>query len=213
MKSKPVRTFNSPHELGSVVSRSLMRLIKDKPAEGWVRGRNAPTPELSEELTNLRAEVAQVELDRVLASQAPIDIDELAQGDDEITIEYTLGAVHSLAPTHTGRGTTPGTILMLLGPKMIDEASESTLVERLEADIFGGLSAEGALPAPYLRVRVDPTSFDQIKIQLRALRIIQKGVRRRAVSDKGTYWVLTEFGDQILVDLSAIRHDDVEPSL
>ena len=36
VRERVVRTWSTPHELGSVVSRSLIRLMREQPGEGWV---------------------------------------------------------------------------------------------------------------------------------------------------------------------------------
>ncbi|MFJ6528058.1 DUF4062 domain-containing protein [Streptomyces longwoodensis] len=38
VKGKPIRRWKTPEDLGGAVSRSLHRLMKDHPGEGWVRG-------------------------------------------------------------------------------------------------------------------------------------------------------------------------------
>jgi hypothetical protein len=42
-------------------------------------------------------------------------------------------------------------------------------------------------------------------IQLRALGLIRENQRKRSVHDKGTYWTLTLYGDQRMVQLRAHR--------
>lgn len=207
---KPVRFFTNPHELGSVVSRSLIRLTKDAPAEGWVRARFAQSPETIEELSQLRAQLAQFELDKAIASRTTVEIEDLAQGHDWVEIQFSLSPSwsHSQPVSSGSANYTWNQLVALLGPMMIEEAAEASLIRRLEDDVLLNLRGSGQLqPSVSMRVQVDPRSFDKIKIQLRALRLIQKGSRRRPVSDKDVYWVLTELGDQLVVDISAIRRD------
>src|ERR1044072_1161243 len=47
--------------------------------------------------------------------------------------------------------------------------------------------------------------FDQAIVQLRALGIVQHGIKRRPPSDTNVYWCLTPYGDTLFTQLSAIR--------
>ncbi|KAB8066887.1 DUF4062 domain-containing protein [Janthinobacterium violaceinigrum] len=49
--------------------------------------------------------------------------------------------------------------------------------------------------------------FQTIKIQLRALGLITKSTRSRSVKDTSTYWTLTPYGDNVMLQLRAIRKD------
>jgi len=91
VKSKPVRTYKTPAELGAVVSRSLFKLIKSNPAEGWVRGQFAITSEMSEELSRLRAQVAEEALRRAnVELEISRTMEQFAQGSDRVALHYTI---------------------------------------------------------------------------------------------------------------------------
>jgi hypothetical protein len=51
----------------------------------------------------------------------------------------------------------------------------------------------------------EDTTFQEIKVQLIALGIIQKGDRRRPPSDANVYWKLTPYGERMLMSLLARR--------
>ena len=53
--------WTTPAELGSVVSRSLIQLIKSNPAVGWVRADELPDRDATLELLRLRQRVEQLE--------------------------------------------------------------------------------------------------------------------------------------------------------
>lgn len=55
------------------------------------------------------------------------------------------------------------------------------------------------------RAEVEIESFNDVKVQLFALRLIDKGVKRRSASDTSTYWRLTDRGGEQLLRLRAIR--------
>ena len=49
--------YESPVELGSVVSRSLVRLTKDKPQPGWVKATYLPSEDSTKEILELTKQV------------------------------------------------------------------------------------------------------------------------------------------------------------
>jgi len=56
-QEKMCRFWTSPADLGSVVSRSLVKLIKTHPAVGWVRADLLPDQSAAEEMLRLRKRV------------------------------------------------------------------------------------------------------------------------------------------------------------
>jgi nucleoside 2-deoxyribosyltransferase len=86
-EKKPCRYWRNSEDLGGKVSRSYVRLIKDRPAEGWVKSRYADN---SEEIMRVRARVLELEHElAVLRSQPPEGWHRFAQGDDKITVRLT----------------------------------------------------------------------------------------------------------------------------
>ena len=58
--------------------------------------------------------------------------------------------------------------------------------------------------------------LDQLKIQFQALGLVERGTKKRAVSDMNTYWKLTPYGEKYLINIRAKRRnvdeeDDSEP--
>lgn len=54
---KLVKYWTTPFDLGSMVSRSLIRLIKTNPAIGWVRADQVPDENSSKEILRLRKQI------------------------------------------------------------------------------------------------------------------------------------------------------------
>lgn len=61
VEKKLCKQWSTPSELGSVVSRSLIQLIKSTPAIGWVRADKIPDEEATLELLRLRKLVEELE--------------------------------------------------------------------------------------------------------------------------------------------------------
>ena len=216
VQERMCKMWETPDELGGVVSRSLVKLMKQKPAEGWVRGQHAASPEIAAEVIELRAQVASLEQQQLAA---PVeDVEALAQGSDHFDILYTIRAamggysILSSSSSRTFRSSRSYTwdeLFALLGPLMLDEASETSLRNRLEGD----LAADGAKKfrdslqdeEKFVGCNVSEDAFQAIKVQLFALALIQKSVRKRGVQDKNTYWSLSPSGEAHLMRQRAIR--------
>ena len=57
--------------------------------------------------------------------------------------------------------------------------------------------------------RIEEEYFQQIKVQLIALRIIELSDRKRTVKDTETYWHLTPYGFRVMMNLKALKKDSV----
>jgi hypothetical protein len=49
------------------------------------------------------------------------------------------------------------------------------------------------------------TNIETAIVQFRALGLIKESIRQRSVKDTNTYWTLTAYGDQLMIQLRAIR--------
>ncbi len=56
-----------------------------------------------------------------------------------------------------------------------------------------------------LSLKVSNSDFQTIKVQFRALGLIIKSEKSRSVKDKGTYWTLTPYGENLMTTLRAIK--------
>ena len=87
VQKKMCKKWKTPHELGSLVGRSLTQLRKNHPGVGWVRGDQVPDREATEEILSLRKQIEHLEnkLNEV-RTEAPPGTEDLAQGDDTFKI-------------------------------------------------------------------------------------------------------------------------------
>lgn len=208
--TRMVKTYGTPSELGSVVSRSLMRTIRTTPREGWVRGRDAMSPDTRAEIAELRAQLSDMQrVEAEAGLSAPPD-DSLAQGDDRIELGFTYGSGH-WSQTQSWVGTWEVSwdeALRTLGPMMADEATEGALKGRLETFVLSAALEDteyGLERVQEPELEIDVADWEKVMVQLRALGYVRTGTKRRTVSDRATYWTLTESGDERLVELLALR--------
>ena len=132
-QKKMVRHWTTPAELGSAVSSSLVRLIKDNPATGWVKADSFPSQEATQEIRELRRQVA--ELKRALktaSTTAQKKTAPLAQGEDQFEIEYTFKAYGwDSEPYSASYSVSWSQIFLRLARLMVDRASDSALKKEL----------------------------------------------------------------------------------
>lgn len=220
VQTRMCRFWDSPSDLGSQVSRSLVKLIKAHPAIGWVRGDQVPSEGATTEILSLRRTIEELERKlSAVANEAPEGASLLAQGQDEISLGYTFAASED---RWAHNGTTYSIDALLswddifssLAPLMIDEADESTMTTALNALVrskeISELKKKELLKGlNLLEFKVDRDDFQTVKVQLRALGLITKSTKNRSVKDTATYWTLTAYGDNQLTRLRAIRRAEV----
>jgi hypothetical protein len=212
--------WDSPAELGSVVSRSLIQLIKAEPGIGWVRANELPDKDATLELLRLRRQVEELQAELARSrTTAPKGAEALAQGDETHSFKCTLATrppddynskywVLDLTASWNE-------VFSAVAPLMIHEAPEPRLKEALNK-----FATEKLLPqvremkdvvGHRLReISLDDNDFQTVKIQLRAVGLMARSEKNRSVKDSGTYWTLTPYGDEVMTRLRAIPRDGLE---
>ncbi|WP_336333894.1 DUF4062 domain-containing protein [Pseudomonas putida] len=92
-QKKMCKYWETSAELGSVVSRSLVRLIKTHPMPGWVRADKAAASLAAEEVLRLRKIIDDLK-DQLNSSQLeiPDGVNGLAQGDEDFPVVFQFEA-------------------------------------------------------------------------------------------------------------------------
>ena len=215
-EQKMVRYWNSPADLGSAVSRSLIKLIKNNPAIGWVKADVLPSKESTEEILLLRKQLDTLQRElEASRTTAPKETEHLAQGDDLFELEYDFGAYQPSRYTPDNRYTRSfdiswSQIFARISPLMIDEATDGDLQSELNRMIreinIGHLREDDNLKGYRLSdFSIYKEDFNTIKVQLMALKLITKSVKIRSVKDKANYWALTPYGETVMTQLRAIK--------
>lgn len=215
VQKKLCRFWVNPSDLGSQVSRSLVKLTKDHPGIGWVRGNLVPDESAAQELLQLHKQIERLKAElQATRTSAPEGSSSLAQGSDKFEIKYVFTAkkvntYHREHYTHSG-SLEWDTIFFEISPLMIDEATEDDIAETLnklicdkEYDKIKKLKKDMS----FTDFKIDRSDFDTIKIQLRSLGLIRKSTKIRSVKDTATYWTLTPYGDDMMTRLRAIRRN------
>lgn len=213
-KKKLIKYWENPVNLGSVVSRSMIRLIKDFPSEGWVKSGSAVDEKSVHEIARLQRENDELrEKLKIIATEAPKGTEQFSQGEDEIQILYTFTASEKKGyKSYTctmNESFTWNALFSCVAPSMIDECTDFAFLnaygEFLEYNSTWHKEKRFLGLEKACHFKLTQESFDLIKVQLKALGLICVGDKKRSTSDKQTYWKLTPYGDYIMTKLLAIK--------
>lgn len=222
-QQKMCRFWVSPADLGSQVSRSLIKLIKSHPAIGWVRGDQVPNEGALEEMLSLRRRIEELEHEIQAARVTePEGAAELAKGSDKFEIDYTFIAspnqfAHNGVAFDASLFVEWDDIFFALSPHMIDEAKDVVLLRALsnmieERAIEDLMGSDEFNNSHLMNFSASSDDYQTIKVQLRALGLISQSNKNRSVKDTATYWTLTPYGDTVMTRLRAIPRPPVTVS-
>jgi hypothetical protein len=213
--------WSSPSDLGSQVSRSLVKLIKTKPAIGWVRANLVPTQSANEEILGLRRRIEELEteIDNARVSE-PQGISDLSKGDDTYSLRYEFVDSPDVFNQREYSGSSNVSwddIFGAISPHMINEAPESSIKDALDnlaghccrEDHGNDSQLDGKDLSGFSIIQDD---LHTIKIQLRALGLITQSIKSRRPNDLATYWTLTPYGDTVMTRLLAIPKTETSPN-
>lgn len=227
-QKKVCKYWETPADLGSAVSRSIVRLINTHPMPGWIRADKAAAAVAATEVLRLRKTIEDLQ-SQLAESQlnAPPGSEGLAQGDEPFPIDFMFEAYDKDRDLWTFSRQLDfswNEIFEDLGPLMLDEAADDRLraglSQMVRSRMLDSWQADEKLEgfSGARNFAVAARDEQTIKIQLRALGLIEQSKKVRSIKDTRTFWSLTPYGDAVLVQLRAIRkgefkpEDDVEPS-
>lgn len=210
---KVVKYWTTPTELPGFVAQALLKLRKNNPAIGWVRGNLAMTPETRTEIAELKAALAEARSEAKNRDDRGPLFPDLADGDDVFEVKIELFYTRDSAPYERIRASRTGKItwneiFARVGPQLLHETTQANLSHKLNREI----EAYFRNNFPRLPKDMDNPkelniggSTDQVIVQLLALGLIERGTARRTASDKNQYWKLTSRGEDRLMSARAIR--------
>lgn len=216
-KKKLIKYWEGPENLGSVVSRSMVKLIKQFPAEGWVKSNSVIDEQSLKEISRLQRENEELRGRlEAIAREAPQGSEKLAQGDDEVELRFDFRATHK----KTWKTYDCSSSLLLswnelfgcIAPEMIDECSEVDIARALVGLVasYKNIILDKPEFSDLMKASdfvLDRDDFNQIIVQFRALGLMCLSTKKknRSTKDTNTYWSLTPYGDFIMTQLLAIK--------
>lgn len=209
--------YSSPSDLGAKVSRSITQLRKQHHRPGWVRAETLKDLATSDEVLAIRRENDELKLRlEQLAVEAPKASERLAQGEDEVEIDYLC--THEKLNEATGRykkhdevistvRTTWNSLFKRIGAELVSKDAQwwhasnpivavlepvarSELIEEFPGDRFTGF-------------KVLTESMNSVMMQLRALGLVRLNTKKQ--------WEITPYGDNYLTSLLAVQKGDSRP--
>lgn len=213
-QKKLVKYWESPEQLGSIVSRSMIKLIKDFPAEGWVRAGSAVDERSLKEISKLQKENEELKSRlQEIATEPPKGTNNFSQGEDKVDVSFLCTGYSKQSKVfecHTAIELSWNEIYQSVAPLMIDECTEHALARTLNNLLEKNKAKIKKKEAfadyrEFANFRIDREAFDLIKVQFKALGLICLSSKKRSTKDTGTYWSLTPYGDFTMTKLLAIR--------
>jgi len=157
--------WNSPDDLGGKVSRSLIKLIKRYPAEGWVRGRFAASHELLTQVTELQEENHKLESQLALMGEAlpSSETNQFAGGVDTFVIEGTKEVGPDKTTEDWSLELTWDEIFAFVGPSMYDECSEDQMIKFLSDNLQAKVLVDSSEKIHGFQVSIESFSNQKVK--------------------------------------------------
>jgi hypothetical protein len=224
VQQRMCKFWAEPADLGSAVSRSLIKLIKTTPATGWVRADLLPDQSTTEEILSLRKQIEELNLELLESrNTAPQGTEDLSQGEETVEVKYSFEGYrtsnYSPDKTFTGNARLSWNAMFYrASPLMIDEATDSEVKSAISIFIDARqrevVSKNKTTETYRLKnFRIHSNDFNTIKVQFMALGLIVKSRKNRSVKDKSTYWTLTPYGESVMTRLRAIRRSDASEGI
>ncbi len=218
--SRLVQMWENADELAFKVTTSVVTAFKTHPAIGWIRSDQINSGEQSKELLAFKKK--NEELEKKIASiskDGPLSAKGLAKGDEPVDVLYRLnvgpkiGYVSFQLDWMTSQ-ISWARLFSSVAPNMINECSDKQLDSELDEvfllDFRDEIDAEVSkaskkadMALEIKELEIDAETLALVKVQFRALGYIQKSNRPKSIADRGTYWQLTEHGDQVMTEMLA----------
>lgn len=206
VENKMCQFWVSPEDLGSKVSRSLVKLIKAKPRVGWIKANEASSAEANKEILALKKENETLKQSVLkLEKEAKLGTETLCQGEDKLSLSFSYMNKSELSQKEIYL--TWNEIIKNLAPILVNELKEQSIVKELN-DIARTILINEIKPernATIHDIKILADDFYTVKIQLIALGIIEKSNKKRSINDSSTYWRLTTYGESLMIKLIALK--------
>lgn len=216
VQTRLCKEWTSAADLGAVVSRSLTQLIRRNPRPGWVRANHLASAEASEEILRLRNQIDDLkhELEAAAVSK-PQGSEALAQGDEEISIEFTLTFTDRSRPypyQHERYARveifTWSTLLRIFGPYFLTESKLANLKSAINRTLKDRAAETSEAEFPDLHLgaaSISESSLQIITVQFVALGYIKLNMEKDDSSKEVRLAELTPLGRQQLMTVTAVK--------
>ncbi|HTC68125.1 MAG TPA: DUF4062 domain-containing protein [Acidothermaceae bacterium] len=229
--TKHVKYWTTAEGLAGQVALTFNKFVRLYPAVGWIRADQATSTQSLQALADARTKIDELEARLNSARTSPPPGSEgLAHGDDKFVLPTFIQGTYRLpgGPTKAANAwlheeTTWDTVFSILCPRLLQDCEEAQLRQALQDQLAGDWYAEaenairdqvkglGDDPSKarigVTSLAVDDEDFGTIMVQLSAVGLIEPSHRKRSVTQVGSYWALTPYGQTRTVQLRARRTD------
>lgn len=191
VKQRPVSFWMNAEDLHGKVSISLMKAFNTNPRIGWVRATASTGPEVSQELSRLSKENAELRA-QIAANAANDDTNRRAEMLSQIDMMKAVPAVVAIREKEKQKWdlkvkTNLFSVFDTLASEMMDEISISEASYYLALMNSGGKDLSEYAPVGYNHINL-------FFADLACLGLVAPSKKKHPVSDKEQYWSLTDQG-------------------
>jgi len=199
-KKRICKDWTSPDGLAGQVAIALNQAKKTHPRTGWVRA-DQVDDSATKEILKLRRQVDSLRTEVATRTQKPPEgADMLAQGDDTLVIPFSykfVGSGGNIGSRRTEATISWNELFGFLAPFMLEWIADYQIAEHI-GELARSRTDVHAKAHDY---HVDSNTVNTIKIQLRALGLIER--------QEGAFaWRITPYGDNIMTRIRAIKRSE-----
>jgi hypothetical protein len=200
--ARHVNYWESSDGLAAKVAYGMVSLMRNKPRVGWVRADLLPDESAAQEMLKLRKRIESLETEIAETGfSPPAGSERLAQGEETTSLVFNYSIGNRFI--NSAENWSWNEIFAALGPLLISQASDSQLKEKL-TEVFRN-RYQDKNKVSVLDTYPRDEDFQRVKVQLRALGLIQ-GVDKDQLRNKHEAgWTLTPYGDRVMTQVAAVR--------
>ncbi len=201
--TRHTKFWNSPKDLAGGIYQSMSLLMRSKPRTGWVRADRVTDESAAQEILRLLKKIDELNA-RITQTEVapPPGSEDLARGEETISLHFRY---QPRGGSYTERTVdfSWNEILSILGPILITQATERDLKDQLAEAFANRFKDKHGIEMSHSYIRDE--DFQQVKVQLRALGLIQEANGQSTNSGDSALWALTPYGDRVMTQVAAIR--------
>jgi hypothetical protein len=211
-----VKFWQNPAELPGLVALSLLNAVNSSPAVGWVRANKAANVEVLGEINELRKRNEWLETrlsqtkSALTAAMAPPALPDLAGLDEEIKVEGRYWSSYYNMNRDWYITTTWRKIFAYISPYLVSHPSSEAVKGVLGSALFDAAHVEGGATKVQYQ-SFDDQDFQTVGVQLRALGLVKIEYSETTTGGMGLFWSFTAKGEQLMVELRAVRSSLPKP--
>jgi hypothetical protein len=204
-----VKFWNNADELAGQVALSLNQTIKMYPAVGWVRADLVTSAESLKELNQLRKQLAELKeykntIEKVNLSKETNFSKELAGLDDKIILNGTSKRWSNYQKSYDYENWTINIswrdLFAIIAPFFLDNPNDARAKAIIEKELF-----KLAKPGSSYDPTIDEQDFQTIKIQLKALNLMNIEYSNTIQGGASLFWILTNLGKELMMQTRSIK--------